>query len=80
MNRAEVDAYRENLLSRSVEHTILLAKLSTRVGMIDDNLIEVKTLTKEQNGRVRKNTNKIFFIYGVGSVAGIVFGIVKWLY
>ena len=46
-----------------------------------DDIVEVKEMLKEQNGRVRKNEKAISRIFGMGSVImGIFSALITWLF
>lgn len=47
-----------------------LARIETILKQNDKDHSETILLLKEQNGRVRKNTNKISWIMGVGTAVG----------
>ena len=46
-----------------------------------DDIIEVKNMLSEQNGRIRKNEKSISKIFGMGSVIMSLFGgLIAWLF
>ena len=81
MNRAEIEKWRINVDSRLEELTIMNAKQSSHVTHIKETTDEIKTLVKEQNGRVRALESSVSRIQGVGSMLVIVFGsLISWLF
>lgn len=58
-----------------------LSELNAYSKTMRDDIIEVKDILKEQNGRVRKNEKAISRIFGMGSVVMGVFGaLIGWLF
>ena len=46
-----------------------------------DDILEVKDMMKEQNGRVRKNEKAIAKIFGIGSAITAIFtGTITWVF
>ena len=67
--------------SRLEELTIMNAKQSSQVTHIKETTDEIKTLVKEQNGRVRALESSVSRIQGVGSMFVVVFGsLISWLF
>ena len=57
------------------------AKQSSQVTHIKETTDEIKTLVKEQNGRVRALESSVSRIQGVGSMFVVVFGsLISWLF
>ena len=81
MNRAEIEKWRINVDSRLSELTVINAKQSSEVSHIKETTDEIKSLVKEQNGRVRALESSVSRIQGVGSMFVIVFGsLISWLF
>ena len=81
MNRAEIEKWRINVDSRLSELTVMNAKQSSEVSHIKETTDEIKTLVKEQNGRVRALESSVSRIQGVGSMFVVVFGsLISWLF
>jgi hypothetical protein len=57
------------------------AKQSGEISHIKETVDEIKTLVKEQNGRVRSLESSVSSIRSVGSFVALVFGsLIGWLY
>lgn len=81
MNRAEIEKWRINVDSRLEELTVINAKQSSEVSHIKETTDEIKSLVKEQNGRVRILESSVSRIQGIGSMFVIVFGsLISWLF
>ena len=81
MNRAEIEKWRINVDSRLSELTVINAKQSSEVSHIKETTDEIKSLVKEQNGRVRALESSVSKIQGIGSMFVIVFGsLISWLF
>ena len=81
MNRAEIEKWRINVDSRLEELTVINAKQSSEVSHIKETTDEIKSLVKEQNGRVRALESSVSRIQGVGSMIVVVFGsLISWLF
>ena len=81
MNRAEIEKWRINVDSRLSELTVINAKQSSEVSHIKETTDEIKSLVKEQNGRVRVLESSVSRIQGVGSMFVVVFGsLISWLF
>tara|TARA_R100001594_G_C4042183_1_gene263460 strand:- start:1437 stop:1670 length:234 start_codon:yes stop_codon:yes gene_type:complete len=58
-----------------------LSELNAYSKTMRDDIVEVKEMLKEQNGRVRKNEKSISRIFGMGSVVmGIFSALITWLF
>ena len=70
----DIDKYRAHIVTS-------LTILKSDVGHAREKLIELTSLLREQNGRIRKNESNIARIFGIGStiVAGISAAI-GWLF
>ena len=81
MNKVDIERWRLNVDSRLEELTIMNAKQSSEVSHIKETTDEIKTLVKEQNGRVRALESSVSRIQGVGSMFVVVFGsLISWLF
>ena len=81
MNKVDIERWRLNVDSRLEELTIMNAKQSSQVTHIKETTDEIKTLVKEQNGRVRSLESSVSRIQGVGSMFVVVFGsLISWLF
>jgi hypothetical protein len=46
-----------------------------------DDIVEVKDMLKEQNGRIRKNEKAVSRIFGMGSIVmGVFSALIGWLF
>ncbi len=58
-----------------------LSELNAYSKTMRDDIIEVKDMLKEQNGRVRKNEKAISRIFGMGSIVmGVFSALIGWLF
>ena len=73
MNKTQVDDWRGNMQSRLEELTVLNAKQSSDISHVKESLDEVKTLIKEQNGRVRELEGGMSGIKAIGGMLSAVF-------
>ena len=73
MNKTQVDDWRVNMQSRLEELTILNAKQSSDISHVKESLDEVKTLIKEQNGRVRELEGGMSGVKAIGGMLSAVF-------
>jgi uncharacterized coiled-coil protein SlyX len=73
MNKAQVDNWRVSMQNRLEELTILNAKQSSDISHVKESLDEVKTLIKEQNGRVRELEGGMSGIKAIGGMLSAVF-------
>ena len=73
MNKTQVDDWRVNMQSRLEELTVLNAKQSSDINHVKESLDEVKTLIKEQNGRVRELEGGMSGIKAIGGMLSAVF-------
>jgi uncharacterized coiled-coil protein SlyX len=74
MNRNQVDNWRTDTQARLEELTVMSAKQSGEISHIKETVDEIKTLVKEQNGRVRSLESSVSSIRSVGSFVALVFG------
>jgi uncharacterized coiled-coil protein SlyX len=81
VNKNQVDSWRTDTQARLEELTVMSAKQSGEISHIKETVDEIKTLIKEQNGRVRKLESSVSSIQSVGSFVALVFGsLIGWLY
>ena len=81
MNKVDIERWRLNVDSRLEELTVINAKQSSEVSHIKETTDEIKTLVKEQNGRVRALESSVSRIQGVGSMFVVGFGsLISWLF
>ena len=81
MNKVDIERWRVNVDSRLEELTVMNAKQSSEVTHIKETTDEIKSLVKEQNGRVRALESSVSKIQGVGSMFVVVFGsLISWLF
>jgi predicted DNA-binding ArsR family transcriptional regulator len=73
MNKTQVDDWRVNMQSRLEELTVLNAKQSSDISHVKESLDEVKTLIKEQNGRVRELEGGMSGVKAIGGMLSAVF-------
>jgi len=73
MNHKEVEDYRTGVRSRLEELTLMNAKQSSDMHYVKESLDEVKTLIKEQNGRVRELEGGMSGIKAIGGMLSAVF-------
>ena len=67
MNREQIEGWRGGVESRLEELAVLAAKRDSDINYIKDTTDRIEGLVKEQNGRVRTNSNRIGWVIGVGS-------------
>ena len=81
MNKNQVDSWRTDTQAKLEELTVMSAKQSGEISHIKETVDEIKTLIKEQNGRVRALESSVSSIQSVGSFVALVFGsLIGWLY
>ena len=81
MNKSQVDNWRTDTQARLEELTVMSAKQSGEISHIKETVDEIKTLVKEQNGRVRTLESSVSSIQSLGSFVALVFGsLIGWLY
>ena len=73
MNKTQVNDWRVNMQSRLEELTVLNAKQSSDISHVKESLDEVKTLIKEQNGRVRELEGSMSGIKAIGGMLSVIF-------
>ena len=73
-NNFDLEEYRQHVIT-----ALTVLKVDSR--NVKDTLIELRSLLREQNGRIRKNEKAIARIFGIGSTVMAVFsGIIAWLF
>ena len=73
-NNFDVEEYRQHVVT-----ALTVLKVDSR--NVKETLIELRSLLREQNGRIRKNEKAIARIFGIGSTIMAVFsGIIAWLF
>jgi hypothetical protein len=81
MNKAQVDDWRQGVDSRLEELTLINAKQSSELIHIKLSVDEIKSIVKEQNGRVRKLEQQTSAIKAIGSAFAIVFSaLIGWMF
>tara|TARA_R100000152_G_C6612969_1_gene66233 strand:+ start:343 stop:579 length:237 start_codon:yes stop_codon:yes gene_type:complete len=70
----DIDKYREHIVTS-------LSTLKADVRNTKERLVDLTSLLREQNGRIRKNEKSIARIFGIGSTIMAAFsGIIAWLF
>ena len=73
-NNFDIDKYRQDVITA-------LAVLKADNRNVKETLIELRSLLREQNGRVRKTESSISWIQGIMSVGFALFsGFIAWLF
>ena len=81
MNKSQVDIWRQEIESRLEELTVNGAKQNGELSHIKESVDEIKSMVKEQNGRVRKLEQQTSAIKAIGSSLAIVFSaLIGWLF
>ena len=81
MNKNQVDSWRTDTQSRLEELTIMSAKQNSDIHYIKDTVDEIKSLVKEQNGRVRTLEQQTSYIKAIGAVVTVFFsGFIGWIF
>ena len=81
MNKNQVDNWRTDTQARLEELTIMSAKQNSAIHYIKDTVDEIKSLVKEQNGRVRVLEQQTSAIKAIGAAVTVVFsGFIGWLF
>jgi|TARA_R100000008_G_C3476883_1_gene111813 uncharacterized coiled-coil protein SlyX len=81
MNKARIDEWREGVEKRLEELAIINAKQSGELTHIKESVDEIKSMVKEQNGRVRSLEQQTSAMKAIGSVVITVFsGIIGWIF
>ena len=81
MNKSKVDNWRDNVDARLEELTIMNAKQNSQLFHMNSTLQEIKSMVKEQNGRVRTLEQQTSAIKAIGSVVAIAYSaVITWLF
>jgi|TARA_R110000751_G_scaffold17867_2_gene54666 hypothetical protein len=81
MNKSQVDNWRQGMESRLEKLTIVNTKQSTELSHIKESVEEIKSLVREQNGRVRTLEKQTSALQSIGSAITIALsGFVGWLF
>ena len=81
MVKAKLDAWREGVESRLEELAIVNAKQSSELSHIKESVDEIKSIVREQNGRVRTLEKQTSALQSIGSmITIIVSGFIGWLF
>jgi hypothetical protein len=81
MPKSPKQRIKKTILEHREQVLITLTELQAYSKSMRDDIIEVKQLLLNQNGRVRKNEKAISRIFGVGSAIAVVFsGVIAWLF
>jgi len=81
VNDAELDKYRMAMEKRINDLTLEHIAHSKDIEYIKINSDKVISLLEKQNGRVRKNTNAIAWISGLGSAVSVLYaGLIAWIF
>mgnify|MGYP000371399910 CR=1 FL=1 len=81
MNKVDIERWRVNVDTRLEELTVMNAKQGSEVTHIKETTDEIKSLVKEQNGRVRILESSVSKIQGIGAMFVVVFGsLISWLF
>ena len=81
MNKARIDEWREIVEKRLEELSIVNANQSGELTHIKESVDEIKSMVKEQNGRVRSLEQQTSAMKAIGSVVITVFsGIIGWIF
>ena len=81
MNKSQVDIWRQGIESRLEELTVNGAKQNGELSHIKESVDEIKSMVKEQNGRVRKLEQQTSAIKAIGSSIAIVFSaLIGWMF
>jgi len=81
MNKSQVDIWRQGMESRLEKLTIVNTKQSSELSHIKESVEEIKTMVKEQNGRVRTLEKQTSALQSAGSVITVIIGgFIGWLF
>lgn len=81
MNKSQVDTWRQGIESRLEELTVNGVKQNGELSHIKESVDEIKSMVKEQNGRVRKLEQQTSAIKAIGSSLAIVFSaLIGWMF
>jgi uncharacterized coiled-coil protein SlyX len=81
MNKVQIDKWRENVDARLEELTVMNAKQNSQLFHIGTTLEEIKSMVKEQNGRVRTLEQQTSAMKAIGSIVAIAYSaVITWLF
>ena len=81
MNKSKVDNWRVNVDARLEELTIMNAKQNSQLFHMNSTLQEIKSMVKEQNGRVRTLEQQTSAMKAIGSVVAVAYSaVITWLF
>ena len=81
MNKVQIDKWRENVDARLEELTIMKAKQNSQLFHIGTTLEEIKSMVKEQNGRVRTLEQQTSAMKAIGSIVAVAYSaVITWLF
>ena len=81
MNKVQIDKWRENVDARLEELTVMNAKQNSQLFHIGTTLEEIKSMVKEQNGRVRTLEQQTSAMKAIGSVVAVAYSaVITWLF
>jgi hypothetical protein len=81
MKQSLIDIWRKDVESRLEEIAIVNAKQSVELSHIKESVDEIKSMVKEQNGRVRTLEKQTSALQSIGSAITIALGgFIGWLF
>ena len=81
MNKVQIDKWRENVDARLEELTVMNAKQNSQLIHIGTTLEEIKSMVKEQNGRVMTLEQQTSAMKPIGSIVAIAYSaVITWLF
>jgi hypothetical protein len=81
MNKSQVDSWRTDTQTKLEELAVIGAKQNSGLAHIKESVDEIKSLVKEQNGRVRVLEQQTSAIKAIGAAVTVVFsGFISWLF
>ena len=81
MKQSRIDALREAVEARLEEIAIVNAKQSGELSHIKESVDEIKSMVREQNGRVRTLEKQTSALQSAGSVITVIIGgLIGWLF
>ena len=81
MNKVQIDKWRENVDARLEELTVMNAKQNSQLFHIGTTLEEIKSMVKEQNGRVRTLEQQTSAMKAIGSIIAVAYSaVITWLF
>ena len=81
MHKSKVDNWSDNVDARLEELTIMNAKQNSQLFHMNSTLQEIKSMVKEQNGRVRTLEQQTSAMKAIGSIVAIAYSaVITWLF